>query len=251
MPFARPWWLWLLSRLGVLLCSGYIRGMNIAVDRPICVLFACSVFFFPGELSRAADEAAAGELLFAVEVLPVLREKCFACHGEMADDLKGELDVTSRAGLLKGGESSEPAIVVGQPDASLLIQAVRWEGLEMPPKENDRLSAAQIDALSRWVAAGAPWPDPSRVQTLIKQQGDRWNAEAGVPVQTSGGLSDAWTERRYKPEDLWAYRAIVRPSVGDYSGNPIDFFIQRMQRKRRPSTGTAERSSHTATSCHL
>ena len=63
-------------------------------------------------------------------------------------DLKGEFDLRTRAAAIKGGESGEPAIVPGQPDKSPLYRAVTWEDdtLQMPPKENDRLTAEQVDA---------------------------------------------------------------------------------------------------------
>ncbi|MFG0334511.1 MAG: c-type cytochrome domain-containing protein, partial [Maioricimonas sp. JB049] len=86
-----------------------------------------------------ADETSAdGERIFAVHVLPLMKQKCFACHGNSPDDLKGELDLSSRAALLKGGESGEPTVVPGKPDTGLLLSAIRWEDYEMPPKENDR-----------------------------------------------------------------------------------------------------------------
>ena len=43
----------------------------------------------------------------------------------------------------------------------------------------------------------------------------------GVIVKTSGGLADEWTYRRYKPEDVWSFRPVVKPAVpGSSLGNP-------------------------------
>ena len=64
------------------------------------------------------------EQLFAVRVLPVLKAKCFACHGDDRDNIQGEFDVTSRAGMLRGGESGDPALVPNDPDKSPLYTAV-------------------------------------------------------------------------------------------------------------------------------
>lgn len=102
----------------------------------ILVLLAFSCAAVAAEPAGDAET----ERLFAVEVLPLLKAKCLACHGDDADDLKGEFDMRTRAGLLRGGESEEPAVVPGDPLASPLYQAIRWDGLEMPPKENDRLT---------------------------------------------------------------------------------------------------------------
>ncbi len=56
-----------------------------------------------------------------------------------------------RESVIRGGESDEPAIVPGDPDASPFYAAVIWDGLEMPPKENDRLTEEQ----TQWIAAGS------------------------------------------------------------------------------------------------
>ena len=181
--------------------------------------------------------------LFTLKVLPVLKAKCYGCHGDDANDMKGELDVRSRDALLKGGESEEPAIVPGKPQESSLYLAVLWDGLEMPPKENDRLTKEQTDFIRRWIAAGAPWPEEKAQERIRKREWSVLENEDGVIVPTSGGLAEEWTYRRYKPEDIWAFRPVVKPEVpsvasalrDEESGkdpaveregdNPIDAFI--------------------------
>ncbi|MEZ6058549.1 MAG: c-type cytochrome domain-containing protein, partial [Planctomycetaceae bacterium] len=54
-----------------------------------------------------------GEHLFVRRIAPLLAEKCLACHGNDGTDLKGELDLRNRAGLLKGGESGAGVVVPG------------------------------------------------------------------------------------------------------------------------------------------
>ena len=115
---------------------------------PLLVFFLAllsSGNLFAGETARRA------ELLFARRVLPIFKQKCFACHGADVDDVRGEFNMLTREGLLKGGESEEPSIVVGAPEESPLYWAVIWDGLEMPPKENDRLTREQTDEIEwRW-----------------------------------------------------------------------------------------------------
>src|SRR5471030_1262803 len=91
---------------------------------------------------------------FEAYVRPVLAANCYDCH---ADERMGGLRLDSRDGLLKGGKSG-PAIVPGDPEKSLMIQAVRQtrDTLKMP--KGGRLKPAEIDALVEWVKAGAPWP---------------------------------------------------------------------------------------------
>ncbi len=97
------------------------------------------------------------EELFTLEVLPLLRNKCFGCHGE-GDELRGEYLMTSREALLCGGESGDVAVVPGDLSEGTLLGAIRWEDQEMPPKESERLSPHEIAMVERWVDAGAPWP---------------------------------------------------------------------------------------------
>ena len=91
---------------------------------------------------------------FENKVRPVLAENCYDCHtsAEM-----GGLRVDSRERLLQGGKSG-PAVMPGDPDKSLLIQAVRQSGdLKMP--KGGKLKPAEIQALTDWVKSGAPWPE--------------------------------------------------------------------------------------------
>jgi len=172
-----------------------------------------------------ADEGTA-EREFTMKVLPLLESKCFGCHGDDPKDVQGAFDVRSRDALLKGGESEEASIVPGDPKASLLYQAVKWEGIEMPPKENDRLTAEEVEMVGRWIKAGAPWPDEAKQKTIREAEWAIEETEDGVIVQTSGGLSDQWTYRRYQPEDLWAFRPVEQVQIPN-GVHPIDYFIEK------------------------
>ena len=103
--------------------------------------------------------------------------------------------------MIKGGESEEPAIISGNPDESPLYQAVMWDGLEMPPKENDRLTDEQTQWVRRWIEVGAPWPNEKKQDELLKAEWSVQENEHGVLISTSGGLADAWTYRRYLNDD--------------------------------------------------
>ena len=69
----------------------------------------------------AADE---GESLFALKVRPLLTARCLACHGDDPDEPKGGLDLSTRAGMLAGGDIQGPAIEPGDSGASPLYLAV-------------------------------------------------------------------------------------------------------------------------------
>ncbi len=197
--------------------------------------------------AQAADEeltAEHSEFLFVRRVEPLLREKCLGCHGKDPAKIEGSLDVRSLSGLLAGGDSGEPAIVQGAPDKSPLYLAVTRQSDDwsaMPPKEAEQLSAEQQTWLSDWIRSGAKWPDPKRRREIESAYASKWSAEDGITVKTSGGLDDSWTNRKYDPAGLWAYRpldgrfstqedtaAAQRASAEQKAiGNPIDVLIEQ------------------------
>ena len=107
---------------------------------------------------------------FERKIRPLLSQHCYSCHSLDAKVLHGELLLDSSAGLQRGGESG-PFIVSGNPEESLLIQAVRYQdGLEMPPK--GKLPEAKVADLIAWVKRGAPMPSISEELAFHDQQID-------------------------------------------------------------------------------
>src|SRR5687768_12555125 len=108
-------------------------------------------------LPGAAGADDAGLDFFESKVRPVLVERCYECHSNQSKKLKGGLKLDSREALLVGGDNG-PAVVPGEPEKSRLIEAIRYQNvdLQMPPK--GRLTDAQIADLTAWVKAGARWP---------------------------------------------------------------------------------------------
>ncbi|MBT3479952.1 MAG: DUF1549 domain-containing protein, partial [Opitutales bacterium] len=191
----------------------------------------------------AEEEFSEGEKLFALEVMPILADKCFSCHGDDPDEIEGELDLTTRAKMLKGGEFFDDVVIPGDAEFSFIMEAVRWEDpdFEMPPKENDRLSEEQTWMLRDWINAGAPWIEADRIAAIREEHAE------GIIVQTSGALSEEWANRRYKQEDLWAYQPIGNPTIPEAKNeneNPIDAFINhRLEEKGIPAARLANRST--------
>ena len=98
-----------------------------------------------------------GTDFFEKKVRPIFVQNCYSCHSHAANKIRGGLALDSRNGWEKGGETG-PAVVPGNPDKSLLIQAIRRtrDNLKMPPRQ--KLSDADIAILSEWVRQGAPDP---------------------------------------------------------------------------------------------
>lgn len=180
-----------------------------------------------GQEPPAAEEILESEKHFTLVVLPVLQRKCFACHGKNPDDLKGDLDLSSIEGILKGGESGTAGMERGNSGHSILMQAIRWDGLEMPPKENDRLTADEIAAFAKWIDEGGIWPDLQKQQVILEEDAEGGKV-AGKLMVTSGGLSKDWDNRSYNPAEVWAFAPIVKPDVPDTKlafSSEVDCFI--------------------------
>ncbi|MEX2026693.1 MAG: DUF1549 domain-containing protein, partial [Pirellulaceae bacterium] len=90
---------------------------------------------------------------FEKKIRPILVENCHKCHGP--DKHQGNLRLDSRGAAMAGGDSGA-VIVPGKPVDSLLIDAINYKSLEMPPEA--RLKPEQIALLTEWVTRGAPWP---------------------------------------------------------------------------------------------
>ncbi|QDT10651.1 PSD1 and planctomycete cytochrome C domain-containing protein [Planctomycetes bacterium K23_9] len=146
-------------------------------------------------LSLATDSRAA-DIDFENDVVPILEEHCWHCHGE--DEQESGLRLDMRPKMLRGGDSGLPAVVPGKPDKSYLIECVNHvdEEMAMPPDE-DKIPAEQIDVLVRWIKEGANWP----------------------------GQMDLVDEEE---TDHWSFQKVVRPDVpGDGSNsNPVDAFLR-------------------------
>jgi hypothetical protein len=191
----------------------------------LSVAHACSAQSLQGTETGAISPDQA-EQLFAHQLWPTISSSCLACHGEDPNKLKGGLDLRSHKGAMLGGDSGS-AIVPREPKKSLLIEAIRWdnEDLQMPPKENERLSDSMIELFEQWIQAGAPWPSIDRTAELVNTTEDQWSVPNGIQVQTSGGLKPEWTNRKYLPENLWAYQPLSKPRPPGSDQHPIDAFV--------------------------
>jgi hypothetical protein len=99
-----------------------------------------------------ADE---GIDFFENRIRPVLTRECYGCHSAKAGKSRGGLQLDTRDALLAGGDSG-PAASPGKPEESLLIEAIRNEGLAMPPQ--GKLPDTVIHDFEHWVKIGLPDP---------------------------------------------------------------------------------------------
>jgi len=103
-------------------------------------------------VSSTAQADNTGIFFFESKIRPILVSKCYSCHSSRNNDIKGGLALDSKEGLLKGGDSG-PAIVIGDPDKSLLTKALDHSEYQMPPDE--KLSDNIINDFKLWIKNGA------------------------------------------------------------------------------------------------
>ena len=164
----------------------------------LCFLYSTGEGATPDTDSRHQIE------FFETKVRPILAGTCQKCHGSQSH--KGGLRLDSRESLLKGGESGA-AVIPGKPDASPMIDAVNYRGLEMPP--TGKLNQREIAALAEWVKMGAPWPNEP--------------PSAATSRRSDFTITDE--DRHY-----WAFQPVGNPAIpkvnrADWVANPIDAFV--------------------------
>jgi hypothetical protein len=147
--------------------------------------FAAVVFPIPcrGESSGTSTE---GIDFFETHIRPVLVEHCYECHSAKSTVLQGGLRLDSAERMRAGGDSGQ-VVVAHKPEESLIIEALRYESLEMPP--TGKLPRNVIDDFVKWIDLGAPDPR-SDVQSSA--------AEKSVPAD---------------PRKHWAFQRPKRPAI--------------------------------------
>ncbi len=130
---------------------------------------------------------------FEKEILPILEESCFDCHGP--DKQKSEFRVDQRKVMLKGGDSGIAALVPGDPKTSYLIEVINGsdEDMLMPPK-GDPLTKEQVALFEKWISEGAEWP---------------------------GQMDDVLETKT----DHWSFQPVERPEVPGDATNPVDTLL--------------------------
>ena len=146
---------------------------------------------------------------FESKVRPILSEKCYECHSASANKSKGGLRLDHINLILKGGDSG-PALVIGKPQESLIMEAIRYEDpdFHMPPKE--KLSKQVVVDFEKWIMEGAHWPKENEPVASTKKKRSSFNLEK-------------------RKNEHWCWQPIQKPEVPSLPGiklDPIDSFIR-------------------------
>jgi len=147
---------------------------------------------------------------YAKQIKPLLKERCFTCHGALRQKGKLRLDTVKmmhQSGVIVPGKDAESALIER-------ITAKDEKQRMPPPSESDALTAKQIDLLRQWIRQGAK------------------------------GIADEKPEA--DPREHWAFRKPVRPQIPIVKNkawvrNPIDAFIAARGAARVPGRQVTRR----------
>ncbi len=161
---------------------------------------------------------------FEKKIRPVLAEKCYKCHAEDSEKIKGGFVLDSREGIRRGGDSG-PGVVPGDLMKSLVIESLHYtnKDMQMPPeKSGGKLPDSVIADFEQWVRMGAPDPREGKA-SMVKSE---WDTE--------------------KAKNHWAYQPVKQaavPSVKDGTWPRIDmdrFILAGLDAKGIKPVGDAQ-----------
>jgi cytochrome c553 len=191
-------WAWTLLILGLIAPSSPSRGgdSNTQDRRSVS--------------ADHAEKMARGLETFKKHVQPILVKSCVRCHG--GKKMEGELDLTEREGLLRGGGRG-PAIIVGNAKDSLLYKLISHSRDPHMPRAGSKLPDEAIAQIAAWIDLGAPYDKPLIAKKKIDEK--------------------AWTRKTVAEDDrqFWSFQSLRKPtppaagSNENWCRNPIDRFI--------------------------
>ena len=167
------------------------------------LLLGLTACLFPARLGFATDPA----VEYETQVKPLLRARCYSCHGGLQQ--RGGLRLDTVAFMLRGADSGM-VIDRDAADQSELIARVSTGdlALRMPPDhEGEPLTGEQVELLKQWIVDGTPAPSDEAPES--------------------------------DPHTHWAFQPIARPTTppshSAWAKNPIDAFIELGHRKQQLS----------------
>ena len=176
------------------------------------------------EPNRVVDPK--GIAYFDQHIHPILEKKCFSCHG--TEKVEGGLVLTNRDGLLKGGTRGS-SINIQKPADSVLLKMINNDDLKQRmPFQQPPLSAEEKEAITQWLAMGAPYNPDREMQSEVKHDG---------PMV----IDD-------EARSYWAYQPPQKPEVPQLQDasikNAIDAFIAEELNKKGINPNARAEAKH-------
>lgn len=157
------------------------------------------------ERTVAIPAAGGAHEYFLTAVEPLFREHCYGCHSHAAGIMEGGLTLDWRSGWETGGGRG-PAVIPGQPDSSLLIQAIRHQHAELKMPE-EQIEPSAIAIFEHWVRSGAADP-------------------RSRPPQPAPIDANWWSLKPLQRPPISQLTTAADTAVPAEPANPVDTFLQ-------------------------
>lgn len=185
---------------------------------------------------------------FEKKIRPVLAENCYACHSAKSKPVMGSLLVDSQAGLRKGGNSGNSAVIPFKPEESPLLRAIQQQGaIKMPPGR--KLPDEVIADFDKWIKMGAPDPRADKLPPLpppydYAEARKHWSYRPVDNPEPPAVSNPLWNktaidrfvkakleEKKLTPVAVASKRTLIRRATYDLTGLPptpeeIDAFLK-------------------------
>ena len=172
-----------------------------------------------GEVMIARDEA----LIFDHVIKPVLEKKCISCHNE--SKAKGDLIMLDSILLEEGGKNGTP-FVRGNPNESLMIQRAHLpveDKKHMPPKGKPQLTPEELELLTLWINAGAPY----NKRVLAMEEGDSLRFVAESRLEPAADEQPVFRFTAARDEDIRSLQTdyrVIAPFAVNSPALAVNFF---------------------------
>lgn len=200
--------------LTVLICLA-VTGGGIAMAALAAARSTASSGFAAG-VTIAADPVDFGR-----DVRPLLARSCLACHGFDPSTREMDLRLDTFAGATAARGDRPPAIVPGDPDASILLDRIAaHDPIDRMPPIGDPLTADEVDVIRRWIAEGAEYTvhwslEPVRAVDPPATADEAWSAPVDAFIHV------AIDEAGLEPAPRASRRTLARRLAFDLAGMPM------------------------------
>lgn len=168
----------------------------------------------------------AGLEFFEKRIRPTLVAHCYECHSEKSKIVQGGLYLDTRDGIRRGGDSG-PAVVPGDAAGGTLLNALRHEDFEMPPK--GKLADETVADFAKWIETGAPDPRDGKAPTpkvVDLEQGRKfWSYQPPKLVPPGALKNRAWPRAEI---DRYLLAAMEAQGIGPVEDAPAELLLRRV-----------------------
>ncbi|MAI74483.1 MAG: hypothetical protein CMM01_26800 [Rhodopirellula sp.] len=178
-------------------------------------------------------EEASPQVDFSRDILPLLSENCFQCHGPDEATREAGLRLDQRDGILAQADSGLAAVVPESAENSELVKRIISADPDLlmpPPESGKKLSATDIKRLKQWIDTGAEWSvhwayEKPESQELPSPTGT-WKHNNPIDLFIHQGLK----ESGLSPSKKAGKETLIRRATLDLTGLPptiaeIDQFL--------------------------